>query len=152
MKEFNQAVLGGYTIGHFAGLLLWAIVGAYIIIQFNANTRDPKSDRTPVKFSWIFWFRDNVRRVIFNLVLIITALRFGPDMVKKIFNQDVVKINEFWALIIGLSSDLLALAFNKLRPVNLIGTSQKTTGKAVDEILEEPGDKTIVVQKKEGEV
>lgn len=123
MKEFNDAVLGGYNLGQFAGLLFWALIGAYILIQFNANTRDPKAARTPVKFSWSFWIRDNARRAIFNLVLILTSIRFSQEITGK-------PINEFWALVIGLSSDLLAQALNKFRLVNLIGT----TSKNVDDI------------------
>lgn len=131
MKEFNEAVLGGYNLGHFIGLFFWALIGAYILMQLNANQRNPSSSRTPIAFSWSFWLRDNIGRVVFNLVLILVAIRFSTDLIELInkvgiSTAGVTKINEFWALVIGLSSDLLAQGANKLRLVKLIGSAQKT--------------------------
>lgn len=123
-KEFNDAVLGGYNVGRFLGFVFWAIVGAYITVQFTANRRDPSSTRTPEKFSWRFWFRDNARRVLFVLVCILTTLRFSQDITGR-------ELNEFWSLVIGLSFDLLAVVLNNLRLVKLIGTAKDpgSTGK-----------------------
>lgn len=120
-KAFNDAVLGGYNIGRFLGFVFWAIIGAYITVQFTANRRDPSSSRTPEKFSWGFWIRDNSRRVAFVMACILTTLRFSQDITGK-------ELNEFWALVIGLSFDLLAIILNNLRLVKLIGLV-KTAGK-----------------------
>ena len=110
-----KSFLGGYSIGEFASLFAWALIGAYILVQFNINSRDPNSVRTPVKFSWKFWIKDNLRRVVFNGVLIIVTLRFSKEITGK-------ELNEFWALVIGLSSDGLAQLLNTFKMVNLSGT------------------------------
>ena len=110
-----KSFLGGYSIGEFASLFAWALIGAYILVQFNINSRDPNSVRTPVKFSWKFWIKDNLRRVVFNGVLIIVTLRFSKEITGK-------ELNEFWALVIGLSSDGLAQLLNTFKMVKLSGT------------------------------
>lgn len=142
MKEFNDAVLGGYSIGQFAGYFFWAIMGVFIVVQFNVNTRDRKGDRTPEQFKWSFWFRDNARRVAFNVALIFATIRFSQQVTGR-------EINEWWSFVIGLSFDLLALVLNKFRLLKLIGTATLTPGERVDGKLAEPGDQTIVIEKKE---
>jgi len=118
MNEFNQSLFGGYTLGQFAGLLFWALIGAYILLQYDAQTRDVQDLKTPTNFSWKFWLNDNWRRIVFNLVLIMTCIRFS----KEVTGMD---INEFTALVIGLSSDVLAQLLSKFKIVNLKGTAKK---------------------------
>ncbi len=117
MNEFNEAVLGGYTFWKFAGLLFWSVVGAYIIWQYDVQTRDVEDARTPTNFSWKFWLSDNWRRILFNLVLIMTCIRFSKEVTGK-------EISEFTALVIGLSTDILAQLLNKFRLINLKGTAK----------------------------
>jgi hypothetical protein len=114
MQKLMQALLGGQDVWTFLGYVAWALIGAFIMVQIHANSRDPKSQRTPVKFSWAFWLRDNGRRALFSLVLIMVAIRFSPEIFGK-------EINHFWALIIGLSSDGLALLINGFKIANLTG-------------------------------
>jgi hypothetical protein len=157
MHEFNQAVLGGYSLGKFAGLFFWALVGAYVLIQIHNNSRNPASSRTPVAFSWSFWFRDNARRVVFNLVLILVAIRFSQDLISLLNKAGIstggaTEINEFWAFVIGLSSDLLAQGANKLRLINLIGTAfinAKDAEKDAEK-LSKPDDPAAGINGKEG--
>lgn len=113
--EFHSSIFGAYTAWQYAGFVLWALVGAFIMVNLQAHSRDPKSLRTPNKFSWQFWIVDNGRRIAFNLVLILVVIRFS----KEITNRE---INDFQALIVGLSSDGLAILINKFKLANLIGT------------------------------
>ncbi len=115
ITELYFMLLGGFSFWKFVGLFLWALVGAYILVQMHNNTREPLSARTPIKFTWGFWFRDNVRRVVFTGVMIIVVIRFSIEITGR-------PINEFWALVIGMSSDGLALFLNKFNLVKLIGT------------------------------
>jgi hypothetical protein len=74
------------------------------------------STRTPVKFSWSFFLRDNVRRIFFNLILIVVAIRFTTELTGK-------AINEWHSFLIGLSSDGIAWALNHFRLWKLSGTA-----------------------------
>lgn len=117
----------GYTLGQFASFFGWALVGAYILVQSGINNRDPNSSRTPTEFSWKFWFRDNARRVAFNGVLILVAIRFSKEITGK-------DINEFWAFVIGLSSDGLAQLINYFKISKLTGTATMTKQEKKDDI------------------
>jgi hypothetical protein len=120
-KTFFESLSGGYDPGQFLGFFAWALIGAFIMICIQTQSRDPKSLRTPVKFSWIFWLRDNVRRVVFNIVLILVCIRFSQEVLGK-------PISDFGSLIIGLSLDGLAILINKFKLANLIGTSSGSAG------------------------
>ena len=136
VKTFDQMVLGGYTVGQFFGFFFWALVGVYLLMQFKANSRDVISPRTPTSWSWRFFITDNVRRIVFNAIMILTTIRFSTDITGR-------QINEFWALVIGLSSDGLALILAHFRIINLTKASQ-TPGNTPDfrrEVLEDQGKK-----------
>lgn len=124
VKTFNQMVLGGYNFGQFLGFTFWALIGAYLLMQFKANKRDVISSRTPVEWSWRFFIFDNLRRITFNLVMILVVIRFSVDITGR-------EINEFWALVIGLSSDGLALLLSHFNLLNLTKTS-RTPGNTPD--------------------
>lgn len=113
--DFVKQLLGGYEFLQFLGFLFWALVGAYILMQIHANTRDVKSARTPVQWSWKTFAKDNVRRIFFNLVLIIVVIRFSKETTGR-------SINDFWALVIGLSSDGLAMLLQSFNIAKLSGT------------------------------
>lgn len=137
MQTLKSSIFGGIDPWHFLGLTLWALIGAYILIQINNNSRDPSSSRTPVKFTWRVWFMDNLRRVVFNLILILVTIRFSPELTGK-------EVNEFWALLIGFSSDGIAILLNKFKIMNLIGTYKAPwLGKNPEDYLsnKEGGDK-----------
>lgn len=114
-QKFIESVLGGYDPGAFAGFVFWALVGTFLIVNIHAQRRDPGSNRTPFCFSWKYWLRDNPRRILFNLACILTTIRFSQDITGR-------SITDFWALVIGLSFDLLAIGLDKLRIIKLIGT------------------------------
>jgi hypothetical protein len=117
-KQVYTSILGGYDLGTFIGFVFWALVGAFILVNIHAQTRDPLSSRTDIKFKWSTWLRDNIRRTAFNLTLILVVVRFSQDLTGR-------AISDFWAFVIGFSSDGLALLLNKFRIVNLIGTFNK---------------------------
>lgn len=118
MKNFLYHLLGGYEPLAFLQLLIWALVGTYILMQIHANQRDVKSYRTPVQWSWRVFFKDNLRRILFNLVLIVVTIRFSKEITGK-------EISDFWALVIGLSSDGLALLIQSFNIAKLSGTFSK---------------------------
>lgn len=114
-QSLINRLCGGYNGTEFLFFVFWAMVGAFIMINIHAQTRDPKAIRTPVCFSWRIWLHDNFRRVIFNLTLILVTIRFSKEVTGK-------EINDFWAFVIGLSFDAIAILLNKFNLVNLIGT------------------------------
>lgn len=121
MTQLLSRLLGGITPLDFGVYYFWALVGAFITMQIHAQTRDVKSFRSPVRFSWAFWLQDNSRRILFNLVLIGAFIRFSDELIH-------VKISDVIAFGIGLAFDLLSLAITKLSPVKLSGFLNKQEG------------------------
>lgn len=101
MKEFTAILLGDQTPAAFTALMFYALLTAALSLLLQTTKRDVVSDRTPVDFSWLFFFRDNARRIVASLGLIYLALRFAPEIMG-------VEITPFWACIVGFNSDKLA--------------------------------------------
>lgn len=101
MKEFLQLLLGDQAPQTFGVLLFYALFGAALSLLLHTTERDPNSNRTPDKFCWKFFFRDNWKRIVTGIMMIGATLRFTPELFG-------IEISEFWALVIGLSHDRLA--------------------------------------------
>lgn len=99
MKEY---LLGGIDPGLFGACVVAALVGAFIILLSGTGLRDPKSESSPQGFSWAYLMSDNFKRIIVNILVIIVALRFMPE----ILNTDLT----MWkGLCVGIGSDGLLL-------------------------------------------
>ena len=57
----------------------FAILGVLLSLRLHVMNRDELSTRTPVKFSWSFFFADNIMRILTALALIFIALRFMEE-------------------------------------------------------------------------
>lgn len=101
MKQFLTLLLGDMQPVFFALYLFYALFGAFVSLLLQANHRDPQSVKSPVRFSWRFLLSDNVRRLVLGFCLILIALRFTEPLFG-------IKINEFWAIAIGLANDKIA--------------------------------------------
>ena len=89
------------TIEQFVVSLVFALIGVIISLLIHASNRDKDSVRTPYKWSWLFLFSDNAKRLLLNLILIIIALRFYPELFGK-------EITQWSSLLLGVSFDKIA--------------------------------------------
>lgn len=101
MKEFISILLGDQSLSFFLAMLFFALLGAFLSLLLQANTRRVHSSKSPIQFSWNFLFSDNARRLLAGLILIFIALRFTTDLFG-------LEINAFWALAIGFVNDKIA--------------------------------------------
>jgi hypothetical protein len=101
MKEFLMGLLGQTSGNDFAHAFIWALVGAVLSLLLNVATRDPNTTHSPVKFSWLHFIADNLRRILSTLMLIIVCLRFMPDLFG-------VQLSAFAAFCVGFGWDKLA--------------------------------------------
>jgi len=98
---FSQSILGGYTIPHVVALLVFAMAGVLISLLIHSTNRDKGSPNTPVKFSLWFLLKDNWKRILLNLLLIVVTIRFCQEITG-------LQVTEFIALLIGVSYDKLS--------------------------------------------
>lgn len=94
----KQYYLGTDNVQYFIALFFFACLGAIISLLIQSNMRDVKSQSTPVKFSWSFFFLDNWKRIVFSLLIIYVAIRFSSELLH-------VTLGPFSALGIGLGLD-----------------------------------------------
>lgn len=101
MKEFTSILLGDQSAATFFAMLFFSLLGAFLSLLLQANTRKVLSEKSPYHFSWNFLFSDNARRLLAGFILILIALRFTKDLFG-------IEINAFWALAIGVVNDKIA--------------------------------------------
>lgn len=99
MKEH---LLGGIDPGFFAACFIAALVGMTITLLGGTLLRDPNSDSSPKFFSWKYLWSDNLKRILFAILLILSSLRFLPEL----FNTELTMWGAFSA---GIGWDGLLL-------------------------------------------
>jgi hypothetical protein len=106
MKTFIQEILGDLSIMQFAVSLFWAIWGIMLVLLYDSTTRKPLKNNSPVPFSLSYFIKDNLKKTLLSLMLIITAIIFC----KQVLNVD---LNNWYSLGIGLSFDIITLILKK---------------------------------------
>jgi len=106
----------------FVSSLVFGYIGCAVMLLLDIGQRNPKTTYSPTHFSWKFFLRDNVVKLLLDLILVAMFIRFLPEFCHE-------PINQFYAFLIGLGSDKLAsyakIARDKLLPMN--ATMQTTT-------------------------
>ncbi len=75
-------ITGYLTADVFFAALTFAFLGFAIHKILTGANRDVKSQRTPGKFSFTFWIKDNWIEAATHFLLLYTVVRFAPDTVK----------------------------------------------------------------------
>jgi len=98
MNEFLQVIFGDYTEVQLFGFAWFLLIG-YIIYALNeTSSRDKLGKRTPRKWSWVFWIKDNWRRYMFTILSTYVLFRFYVEFVGHEFTN-------FEAIMMGLIGD-----------------------------------------------
>jgi hypothetical protein len=98
MSEIFEVIFGTYTQVQLLGYLWFLIIG-YIIYGLNETTsRDKISIKTPKKWKWLFWIKDNWRRYLVTILTTYVMFRFYVEFVGHEFTN-------FEALMMGMIGD-----------------------------------------------
>lgn len=95
MKEeilFN--LLGTNTIGFLVSFYLFALFGVLFSLVIHVKKKVSKT-----KFSWSYWFKDNLKRFLASIMVIFIVARFAPEMSLPF------EANMFGAVILGTMLD-----------------------------------------------
>lgn len=98
---FFERFIGTSDISSFVILFLFALIGAFISLRFQAHKRNKKSNSTPERFSWKFMLIDNINRIAVTFLLIFLGLRFST----MLLGQDMT---EWGAVLLGLGLDKIS--------------------------------------------
>ncbi len=101
------AALNGQSNNDFIALLLWALLGvlASLLIEL---LRNKDKIRKSGGFSPLYWFQNNIVRLLLSIICIIVGLNFGDK-----FGFEIKTM--FGAFAIGLSTDKILEAIVSMK-------------------------------------
>ena len=106
MEELKQILLGTVSLSQIVGFGFWMLLAGITHMFYDYSERDVSSKATPEKLSLKFWWLDNWKRVVLNLLVTIIILRFS----KQLFGDSM---NAFMALIIGFNIEQIIAGLKK---------------------------------------
>lgn len=98
MQDFIQIMLGDYSTGYFIGMFTFTILGAFLHSVKELSDRNINSIHTPIKFSLLFFIKDNFKKYVANIIALYLGVRLFVDM----FGQD---LTPYTAFLLGFSGD-----------------------------------------------
>jgi sterol desaturase/sphingolipid hydroxylase (fatty acid hydroxylase superfamily) len=78
MNYYNY-ISGGMTPQHLLAALSFAAMGWFVYKSVTAAFRKVSSHRTPAKWCWSFWIRDNWKEAFQHSIIMFLLVRFTPD-------------------------------------------------------------------------
>lgn len=103
---FKTYLLGGIDPALYAACFVGACAGILLTLLLGSTVRDPSSIGSPTHFSWKYLWRDNLKRILANVIAVIVTLRFMPE----IFNWE---LSVWKGFVVGMSWDLIALVIKQ---------------------------------------
>ena len=97
MKYYNY-ITGEMTPAHLLAALTIFAIGWFVYKGVTGITRKRSSQRTPARWSWKFWIKDNWREAFLHMVISFAIVRFAPDILSKsgIGNEWVNSNDPMW--------------------------------------------------------
>lgn len=91
MKEnIEYSFLTGYMTGEaFFWALMFAALGWFVYKVVTGAKRNKHSARSPKKWSWKFWFWDNLMEAFNHSAILFLLVRFTPDAVSFFWPERV---------------------------------------------------------------
>lgn len=77
MKEI---LFGHMTATSFIGCLLMSFVGAFANMLVDVVTRNPMTDKSPVTFDPNYFVKDNSKRIILLVLMVLIWVRFSLEI------------------------------------------------------------------------
>jgi hypothetical protein len=105
--NFFHSLLGNIEPMTFFLFLVWGMIGIFVNILIHASGRDVRTDYSPLQFSWSYLTKDNWKRALLGILLLIVAIRFSNE----ILGVETTAFASFW---IGLTSHKLINIFRRL--------------------------------------
>lgn len=106
MEELIRILFGEYTHIQLLAYLWFFIIGYAIYSLVETTGRDVYGTKTPVKWSWKFWFKDNWRRYLTTILCTYVLFRFYNEVSGHEFGY-------FDAVSIGLIGDGISATMKK---------------------------------------
>jgi len=106
MNEILKIIFGDFTIYELFGYVWFFLVGYALYLLVEVTGRDKLSLKTPKKWSWKFWFKDNWRRYLTSILYTYILFRFYTEINGHAFTY-------FDAVTLGILGDGIAATAKK---------------------------------------
>lgn len=108
MEKFFYLLLGTNDVPTYLAGFFFALIGLFIHFRIKVKKRNVNSSSTPKEFDFNFFVKDNIIEVLFNVVLIFTAMRFCVEFMGT-------DLTMYMSFLIGFS---ISKIINKLIEIN----------------------------------
>ncbi len=119
-QDFLQHILGDFTLGSWLAYFAFALIGVMIYSYNDVKNRSVPSKRSPIKFSWLFFLKDNVKKFIMTMLLIYIQFRFYEQLSGS-------PMNDYAAFLMGFTADGLS-GMSKKQTEKLVGKRKEIYG------------------------
>lgn len=107
MEKFTQVIIGDMEVPVFLGYYALAVFAEILSLAIRADNKRKDSPYTPDKFSWSFFFRDNLLKIFINLAVTALAIRFSNELVGQ-------EITGWLSIIIGFTINFLVVKIQNI--------------------------------------
>lgn len=87
MEEFKQLVLGPASIAYYAAAEFFAILALILSLYLHSRKRNLNSSSTPKRFSLLFLFWDNTKRIAVGQIALFIIFRFATELIGRQLNM-----------------------------------------------------------------
>lgn len=105
MQEFIENLTGDLSVGKFLAAFVFSLVGVALSLLYGTTKRDPNSNRTPLCFSWDFFWSDNMKRILKSAATTILTVFVSLRFTKELLGFELSMVIAF---LIGLCLDRIA--------------------------------------------
>lgn len=124
--------LVGYLLGHATPALLkasflFSFPAALVMLIYRISKRDKDSERTPMQWSWRFFWQDNWKQIFATIGFMILATRVL--FCWHLQSEAVIGLS----ILIGLASDKLGMLFTKASDAS-VSLVNKKIDKVIDKV------------------
>ena len=120
LMEFKSKVMGDLDLADYLFGFFFAGIGLFFTWVYKTRKSIKTNPETPVKFSWSYWFKDNLipklLSVISTMLVIFVSLRVAYYVGGQIFIGGTV-MSVIYSIGIGLSLDTIIDKIMSIRPV-----------------------------------
>lgn len=113
-KSFMEYLFGGLTLVEYEVAFSFAFMGMFLRWFWNYRTKGKTNSKTPKKFSWSYWFRDNLlsklMSIVSSCIVIFISLRFSSDLFGIAFTW-------FYSFTVGLCLDFFISKLKAIQPL-----------------------------------
>lgn len=112
IQAFAATLLGETSIAELLAYFVLASIGAALYMAIRINARHKTDNGKPKKWSWRFFIKDNLGRMLITLILVFVWASHGHDLTGYLPSW-ASEIGKGMYIVIGFLTDLIVVYLKK---------------------------------------